>query len=738
MQLELSLVFILVSFEVVLSIDPVHKLPNAHLWGSYIPGLHIGARAQRSKSLVTSVGWSNLEGTVFRHSSKGESLYSPWTHHDGNGFGKQIIHDSEPSINSKIKTDFISNVKLECTKESNCMQIHSHHHSIRVTRIGSSQMTHPISIFTSIGLEDDDLENGLQMIGSFMLSTPNRGDQEAGDDYQLNSGFFFQGRSSDALIGEFLISVEMKGFNHSNEPVLNYSISSLPIPASDYAWNLPWFVQRHGKKSLVVVDPLKGGISKWLSKLESTKLKTMANRMTDRKSLDHLLSNISTAIQLKNIQQTSEEQGPKRSHKMAVIQATIQMTELSNFDINIDLFSSPYSEKNSTSTLLHRLGFRSCPNHGSSNALPECFSNAKKFLFDFFENDRDFWISSRMKLRQQSFESKMKELFFSDLPDRAHIESRPDPLTRVSLQNVTRFAISNLLGGYGYFQGRLKVRIAKDLEVDSLEPVPVVTTDSIPLSLFSGTPSRSKFPWPFLWDEGFHLSVLRLWDYRLFLGVLRSWFNLQFDHNSNNYLSSRLTKKESISLNLSIWNGWIPREPSLGLITQSLIPIDFQYQDVRVANPPTLLFPLIDHIRLVKEVQHFLNRDVSNQTISVPILKLLRSLDLSTECFALAAHVHRMQTQCLPISTAGFRQSPPNQCSCYHSALIHVVQETHEFISQYNSHIVKWFYYFRRTQRSKRSIFLIEGKQIPLYRCLFDHLIIHWLLDSTMLQEDCG
>lgn len=56
-------------------------------------------------------------------------------------------------------------------------------------------------------------------------------------------------------------------------------------------------------------------------------------------------------------------------------------------------------------------------------------------------------------------------------------------------------ALSNMLGGMGYFTGRSEVRGAGQNGGNGV---------SFEASLFTAVPSRSFFPRGFLWDEGFH------------------------------------------------------------------------------------------------------------------------------------------------------------------------------------------------------------------------------------------
>ena len=60
---------------------------------------------------------------------------------------------------------------------------------------------------------------------------------------------------------------------------------------------------------------------------------------------------------------------------------------------------------------------------------------------------------------------------------------------------AAKAALSNMLGGMGYFTGRSLVRSAGQ-DGDS--------GDSFEVNLFTAVPSRSFFPRGFLWDEGFH------------------------------------------------------------------------------------------------------------------------------------------------------------------------------------------------------------------------------------------
>ena len=73
---------------------------------------------------------------------------------------------------------------------------------------------------------------------------------------------------------------------------------------------------------------------------------------------------------------------------------------------------------------------------------------------------------------------------------------------------VARAALSNMLGGMGYWHGHSLVRRAKQSKQQggAEEPPPARLWDA---PLYSAVPSRSFFPRGFLWDEGFHQLLIR-------------------------------------------------------------------------------------------------------------------------------------------------------------------------------------------------------------------------------------
>ncbi|CAM9169154.1 unnamed protein product [Discosporangium mesarthrocarpum] len=143
---------------------------------------------------------------------------------------------------------------------------------------------------------------------------------------------------------------------------------------------------------------------------------------------------------------------------------------------------------------------------------------------------------------------------------------------------AAKAALSNLLGGTGYFSGRSQIRG----KLESFEG-----------SLFTAVPSRTFFPRGFLWDEGFHQLLVSTWDRSISVDVLGHWLGLMHVHGSRD-------AGEGESSQGGKWGGkcpggWIPREQILGEEARRRVPEEFVAQDVNVANPPTLLL-LVEHL----------------------------------------------------------------------------------------------------------------------------------------------
>ncbi|XP_076871767.1 mannosyl-oligosaccharide glucosidase [Brachyhypopomus gauderio] len=130
----------------------------------------------------------------------------------------------------------------------------------------------------------------------------------------------------------------------------------------------------------------------------------------------------------------------------------------------------------------------------------------------------------------------------------------------------SKAALSNMLGGMGYFFGQSIVQSVYNEH-------PLLYPEG---ALFTAVPSRSFFPRGFLWDEGFHQLLLSKWDPRVTREAVAHWLDL---------------------INVE---GWIPREQILGDEARSKVPPEFVVQRNENANPPTLFLVLGELVEQLK------------------------------------------------------------------------------------------------------------------------------------------
>ena len=111
-------------------------------------------------------------------------------------------------------------------------------------------------------------------------------------------------------------------------------------------------------------------------------------------------------------------------------------------------------------------------------------------------------------LRRRTFDTKFETVFGlsqKKFEDDAILRNFKDHGLQFSKE-----ALSNLLGGIGYYYGPIQIRIPGTSNKYYDEPS----------GIFTACPSRSRFPRGFLWDEGFHLLLTCQWSRFLCMDIL--------------------------------------------------------------------------------------------------------------------------------------------------------------------------------------------------------------------------
>ena len=180
---------------------------------------------------------------------------------------------------------------------------------------------------------------------------------------------------------------------------------------------------------------------------------------------------------------------------------------------------------------------------------PSCVSPGQSVSFLFFKD------VDRLELRIAPLTGENVTPTFPE----SVFESRKEAFKSKGSDVWTRRAISNLFGSLGRFTGDVVIN----------DPARLVTIRSTNLDMTSIGPSRSKFPRPFLWDDGFHLLAIDTVNRPLAVEIVTSWLRAQ-----------SVTRQ----------GGWIPRELALSLRDKAAIPPEFLAQNPLIANPTTLTF----------------------------------------------------------------------------------------------------------------------------------------------------
>lgn len=187
---------------------------------------------------------------------------------------------------------------------------------------------------------------------------------------------------------------------------------------------------------------------------------------------------------------------------------------------------------------------------------------------------------SLFSLKEKEFDKKFDNIYWNQLIEKNNkIESIGVELNLLRTMCVQ--ALSNLLGGIGYFYGAIKINLD---ELKPGEKYPIGFRFAVqPHGLFTGTPSRSFFARGFLWDEGFHNIIISQWDMDISIDIINSW------------------------LSTMSATGWMAREQIRGAEAESQVPEKFITQDKLVGNPPTFIFPItniLEHYKYFSEEQN--------------------------------------------------------------------------------------------------------------------------------------
>jgi mannosyl-oligosaccharide glucosidase len=99
------------------------------------------------------------------------------------------------------------------------------------------------------------------------------------------------------------------------------------------------------------------------------------------------------------------------------------------------------------------------------------------------------------------------------------------------LRSLARAALSNLIGGIGYWFGASVlhdgVRTVRTPQGGQRQEAVLSRGKLVPL--YSAVPSRPFFPRGFLWDEGFHQMLVAHFDASITRDVLSHWLNVMHD-----------------------------------------------------------------------------------------------------------------------------------------------------------------------------------------------------------------
>ena len=162
-------------------------------------------------------------------------------------------------------------------------------------------------------------------------------------------------------------------------------------------------------------------------------------------------------------------------------------------------------------------------NYDESNFIAYQISGFAPFEFEvMFESDS---LREELEAKKKQMPKELKGAEFESTLAELHgrFASKFDQTFKLREKNFSSSAIimaesalSNMLGGIGFFSGRALVK-----SLNNKEPVLYW-----PANLYTAVPSRSFFPRGFLWDEGFHNILISQWDLEITKDIIGHWLDL--------------------------------------------------------------------------------------------------------------------------------------------------------------------------------------------------------------------
>eukprot|EP01084_Bolivina_argentea_P200055 342156_1 len=501
-------------------------------WNTYRPGYYFGLSARHPRSPLFGFMWydaGKYEGlSQIRHACQDSDRLSTygWHRHNAKDFGQQIIYD--PMTNLHMTTSFMK-FKYENTNEDAWLSVIDARNMPNGPNIASGIVGTIWYIISG--------EHANDTAGKDVLSAHNK--DIFGKKKKFASGKVLQ-------IDGAMYPGLFEGDNSDVSPIYEYSITQ--IMADDNIYGQALRPTKKGKMKATKMNErtYTTGVhlseeNKWKSKSVFTQLmekqarklykqsyKIIEKMYPDQQQQEQIYGQFSPNLKHGIIGNKSFSPNIFMSQNYLVAPFRIYYIYLPTKDITVTSLSD-------------------LPQHINSRQNVDAYliEQMKKFDAQF---DKTFNIISRPK--PQDDEDINTLPVYDEATGRKYIS--PGEM------QLARYALSNLIGGIGYWYGNQIWQMRPD------QP-PQYTPD---MTLLSAVPSRSFFPRGFLWDEGFHQLIIGIWDVDLSLNIIQSWLNSMNDL------------------------GWIPREQILGDEARSRVPEQFQIQRPHIANPPTMFLAM--------------------------------------------------------------------------------------------------------------------------------------------------